>query len=339
VIALALIVRLSSPANAEPLSLGGFPVCEASAAVRIPCPENAEHECLLVGDNEERRRLFVYPFTPDRAGSPSAAGLDVQARRELDISGVLAAKDDFELSDIEALARLSSGEIIVYGSHSRNKHCLRRKKRRRFVGIDIGSFAVKAGSVSLVRTKKSADLSDSFGPELRGDLARVAAAVAAGERLADRGQCEQAFNIEAAFVVSAAEGDQVWVGLRRPLVDGHAVLLRHEVGRASLRFVEARLVELGGEGFRGLDVANGFVWGIATRRAPESSMTSALWRFPVEALAGEGPIVAEQAGELPKASEGLAIFGDQAVVVMDGKQSGDRCIERAGYVVVPIPTH
>jgi hypothetical protein len=294
---------------------------------------------LLVGDNEERKRLFVYPVVPASDESRSASELDVRARRELDISGVLHANDDFELSDIEALARLSSGEILVYGSHSRNKRCLRRKKRRRFVGVDIRSSAVKAGSVSLVRTKKSADLSDSFGPEPRGELARVAAAVAEGERLADRGQCEQAFNIEAALVVSAAEGDQVWVGLRRPLVDGHAVLLRHEVGHASLRFVEARLVELGGEGFRGLDVANGFVWGIATRRVPESSTTSALWRFPVEALAGEGTIVAEQAGELPKASEGLAILGDQAVVVMDGKQSDNRCIERAGYVVVPIPTH
>ena len=111
----------------EPLDLGGHPVCEASAAVLVPCPQVGGRG-LLVGDNEDRNHLFVYRVVDE--------GLDVASRRALPFTHLLdeLERDEREISDIEALVLLRGAEVLVVGSHSRNKSCETRKKRRRTLG-------------------------------------------------------------------------------------------------------------------------------------------------------------------------------------------------------------
>jgi hypothetical protein len=172
--------------------------------------------CLLVGDNEQRQTLFSIPFDGHR--------LEVDKRQPVDITPLLSPDDEPELSDIEALTMLGSGEVLIYGSHSRNKRCERRASRRRYVSLQFQQTTVVAGATQLVRTKKAFDLANAFPDGSTGDLQRVREAVQATEASADAdAQCEDAFNIEGAVAFPGPSGDEVWVGLRSPLVDGKAM--------------------------------------------------------------------------------------------------------------------
>ena len=71
-----LMLPLTASARAKAPHLGGYPVCEASAAAWIPCPDDPAVPCLLVGDNELQQVLFVFPFDGHQ--------LDVARRRPLD---------------------------------------------------------------------------------------------------------------------------------------------------------------------------------------------------------------------------------------------------------------
>lgn len=84
--------------------LGHYPLCEASAARFVSCPAG-QGNCLLVGDNEQYDKLFL--LRGERT-MPYAA-----AQQSLKLN-------DKEISDIEALVQLPSGEMLVFGSHSRN---------------------------------------------------------------------------------------------------------------------------------------------------------------------------------------------------------------------------
>ena len=61
-------------------TLGGSPVCEASAGLLVACP-NSHESFLLVGDNEIRDRLFIYEF--------DGAHLAVESRRTLPFGHLL----------------------------------------------------------------------------------------------------------------------------------------------------------------------------------------------------------------------------------------------------------
>jgi hypothetical protein len=284
-----------------------------------------------VADNEVRQLLFLFPFDAERGE------LGTAERRALDLRPVLAAAGDAQISDIEAMARLSDGQILVYGSHSRNKRCARKKKRRRFVGIEILSSGTIGPRTALVQTPAHADLAAAFGGTQDETMQRVMEAIRRGEALADRGQCRQAFNIEGAVAVPTAQGDQVWVGLRAPLVDGHAVLLRHDFASPSLRFAEARLVDLGGAGIRALTAHDGWLWGISAQVGAQARAPYALWRFRASALDRAGPIAVERVGSLPNWSEGLAIDGRTLIAVSDGRAGVGRCERESGHVVRALP--
>ena len=263
--------------------------------------------CLVVGDNEVRDRLFLYPL--------GALGPDASLRRPLRI--------DTELSDIEALARTRDGEVLVYGSHSRNNRCERRANRRLFLGLRLTAVGVSPGSVPLVTTSIGADAKELFGSSPSGVLARVASAFTRGEEAADRGDCAQTLDIEGAVVV----GDDVWLGLRRPLVDGYAAIVRHDVGSRSLHFDEARLLDIRGRGIRGLTFHDGDVYGLSE---------GVLWRFPASALASSALIAVEQVAAVPPHSEGVAIHEDLAIVVQDGEEGSPACEVDSRYLVVPL---
>ncbi len=316
-------------------NLGGYPLCEASAAVFTACPQDLTMTCLLVGDNERRGALFSFPFDGHR--------LDVSRRRTLELQPILSDKDDFELSDIEALTQLGSGEVLIYGSHSRNKDCKRRKKRRRFVGAaTFRDGRAVGGRFELVRTKRKFDLYKAFPADVSGDLLAVRETVEAAERRAeaicDDKSRHESFNIEGVVAIPGPEGDQVWVGLRAPLVNGNAVLLRQN-DLTKLRFDRVRLIDLQGRGIRDLSYHRGWIWGLAGPVADNPSAPFRLWRFRVGALAGSGTIAVDDLGAAPNGAEGLAIWGNTAVVVIDGMAVGRQtnCETDATYDLLRVP--
>jgi hypothetical protein len=338
---LAVLPGLTMAAESD--SLGGYPVCEASAAQAIPCPTRPGQRCLLIGDNEIRDALYVYPL--NSSGIP-----EIDRRNRISLAEPLSSVDDGELSDIEAFARLASGELLVYGSHSRNRICERKKKRRRYLGLSLGHGQPRAGSVGLVRTKGKADLADSIDADAAGLLAEVAQRIRRVESAADANRCGDAFEIEGAMVVRSEEEEQVWVGLRHPLLDSRAILLRHDIRAGALRFDAARLVDLDGEGVRGLAVERDWVYGLSRRADGAGERAHRLWRFPLSALAADTSITqmgtskpahpvieVEEVAEVPSFSEGLAFSEAGIIVVWDGRLEGDRCEQEAGFVVVPWP--
>ena len=233
--ALGLALGVSAPAHGEAFerhSLGGHPVCEASAAVLAACP-GATTRCLFVGDNEERGHLFVYPLT--------AQGLDVKARRALPFTALLSDLDagDRELSDIEALVALPDNGLLIVGSHSRNKRCKPRKSRRRLLGIQVADAGLQAHTDWSFEQAKKMTCKRLFGArrgKLAGQRGRVCDAIQTAETEATRAKkegskaaCELAgaLNVEGAVAVPTATGTpRVWLGLRTPLMGARAILLR-----------------------------------------------------------------------------------------------------------------
>ena len=315
------VVGTGTPAIAVADGLGGTPLCEASAVESLPCPDAVDRTCWIVADNEVRDRLFAFDRRPDE-------GPAVETRRSFVVP---------RISDMEALARTGAGDLLVYGSHSRNKRCRLRANRRVFERLHVAG----GGFVSRARVESpEIDWREAFGVRPEGVLARVAAVVERGEAAADAGDCTRRLDIEAAAVVPGPGGaDTVWIGLRTPLVDGHAVLLRHDVD-AGLRFVDARLVDLGGAGIRGLDARDGRLYGLsalAGAGADDETGAFSLWRFATTALSADEPIRVERLAEVPAKSEGLAVAGSRVLVVQDGDEGEPECEQESRYTVVPLP--
>ena len=99
-------LAVATHADPVPRPLGGVPVCEASCATLIPCLHDTGATCLLVGDNEVKRKVFVYPFDGEN--------LDVENRKAYDIRHLLDDGDGDKLSDLEALTPMSSGDVLLY---------------------------------------------------------------------------------------------------------------------------------------------------------------------------------------------------------------------------------
>jgi hypothetical protein len=331
------------PAHADSKVLGKAPMCEASAALRLSCGEG---DCLFVGDNEVQDRLYQFSITNQ--------DLQPQGSTELLLG-------DVEVSDIESLVNLGSNRILVLGSHSRNKVCDPKKKRRRFVIVERSEDGIEPVAQTVQAEKIKCERLLGNTADDSPILSAVCKAIDATEEQADSifhaldtmGQdateeaCGKAapFNIEGAVAIPAAGGPEVWIGLRGPLVrmeeNGEgpqlAVMLRMK-NQQKLSFDTAALVNLGGFAMRELTVAGGWVWGIAG--PPEdSSVAFKLWRFPIRSLEANAIIEPESLGELPTSSEGLALSGSTAFVVIDGEQSGNSCGDPARYQVVRVSNY
>lgn len=347
-LAVALALAGATAAAGQPFerrSLGGHPVCEASAAVVVPCP-HVGGRCLLVADNEERTRLFVYLLGP--------SGPDVDTRRMLSLEPLLhdLAPDEREISDIEALARIDDAGVLVVASHSRNKRCNARKKRRRLLGVELASGGLVASRAWGYQSARRPTCKRLFGRrrgELAGQRREICAAIETAEVAADRAQdagsvadCQAArpFNVEGAVTVDVAgAGQRVWLGLRAPLVGGEAVLLRLSDAGDEPRFDGTARVRLGGFGIRDLTVHWGWIWLVAGPPEDDTSVPFELWRFPVEALEDEAVIAPEPVSPLPNGAEGVAIDGTTAIVVMDGDEANDgavACRADATYTTLPV---
>jgi hypothetical protein len=103
-------------ASATPETLGKYPVCESSAVAKVTCPELGGN-CLLVGDNEQKEDLFLYPVSSKRLDSNSQSQLALEKK----------------ISDIEAIAKLDNNKVLLFGSHSRNSQCEIKENRQRFL--------------------------------------------------------------------------------------------------------------------------------------------------------------------------------------------------------------
>ncbi len=129
---------------------------------------------------------------------------------------------------------------------------------------------------------------------------------------------DPAFNLEGALLMGADR----WVGLRAPLLQNRAVLLKRDGGE-SLGAVASATLELGGRGVRELALHGAFVYGIAGPPA-DGEVPFQLFRFPSVALKPGAQIKAEFLQALPTSSEGLAIHEGWAYILIDGAEGSSR---------------
>lgn len=296
--------------------LGDYPLCEPSAALQGPCLSEQGH-CLIVADNEQSDRLFTYPIREGRLAPRS------QTERSFG--------DGVEIDDIEAVVRLPDGALMIFGSHSRNKRCEARKKRRRFMLSRVAGDGTLEGTP--IKSKRLT-CQHLFGDTQHDHALRraVCTAIAGAEAKADliekmledgdisrdmaekRCNATESFNAEGAVAVPEESAHRVWVGLRAPLVSavpGHpdkkaAAILMQMKDAAAYRFDAVALLDLGGRGVRELASDDNWVWGIAGP-APDAGDPFKLWRFPIEQLKPEAVITPAMIQSLPTSSEGLAV--------------------------------
>ena len=340
---LALGLTMAPTLAAE--ELGSHPLCEASAALPVAC---ASGLCLLVADNEDDNDLYLFQ-------TEVAGGLRAHRQQRIRLG------NQAEVGDIESLAGLGDGQVLVMGSHSRNTRCEPRPKRRRFVTGTLRD----AGLAPAGAPVQTDDLSCAtlFGANLAGrpDLARACESIAAAEQRSDqalteyqarrqrndadaeawaRQACGRAggFNVEGVAAIPSSVGRELWVGLRSPLTGrGEAMLLRM-AGPDRLRFDGAAFLDLGGRGVRDLALGGGWLWGVAgpLEDSPEPFQ---LWRVALRDLRPGVSLKPEQVGELPTSSEGLALFGPVALLVVDGDrgEAENVCLAPAGQRALALP--
>jgi hypothetical protein len=351
-LALAAVTALRDVAvGAEFTPLPEFPVCEASAIVGQACVTPGRASCVLIGDNEEKETLFEYTIGPSGLASPSR-----NWKRKL---------PDVAL-DIEALAPLGD-EVVVVGSHGRKKDCTRDEKRLRLLRVRSapgGSFASVA-KIQLDDSKRWSErlrdcakelirLPDGASAEevaMRDGVCRAIAEAetAAGEEarpktdVEGRAKCAETFNVEGAVVLPGEKGDRLWLGLRAPLFEKRAILLRVADVASSdegVRFDGVATIDLGGLGIREL-TANG-EWIYGTAGSMQDGDTSTFWRAVASDLrSGTGiTAVGTLVGDLPGGAEGLFVqtpAAARALIVIDGEKNGASCKEPSRQVVVGVP--
>lgn len=312
--------------------LGRAPLCEASAALAAPWDSST----VLVADNEVHGRLFAF------------SGVDGEGRLTEPRSMKIEAGDHGPVKDIEALAH-HGDRLLLVGSHSRNKRCCPKKKRRRLQVV-----ALEGGRLKVVRSLKMGDgkwakrvdsaaacarklFSETMAKDALVD--KVCAALVAAERRARCG-CQgtacpgcDTLNIEGAVTVTG----RVWLGLRAPLVQGKAVLLRLAPLGERLRFDAAALLDLGGQGIRELAPGDDRVWVIAGPPL-DSPACFELSSFEADKLRHGASLTPHaRRWPLPTSSEGLVVRGAKALVLVDGAEGdGDDCDQPSRQYLVDL---
>ncbi len=322
------------------LSLGGYPVCEASAAALVDCPDGEADQCLLVGDNEKEKHVYLYGVDADNGE------FTLTKLRKFALKSLLPVEEDkkFRIEDIEAIAPLSNGEVVIYGSHSTNKACKIKNQRLRFAQGRLDTDGIAQEDIPPVQ---SHDLTCEalFGEDRDMLQETVCKVIESGEAQAEFArQLEKKSQKEAACSAAAAlnlEGavavsDRVWIGLRAPLVGGWAVLLRQVEARDAFAFDAVALLDMNGNGVRELTLADETIWAIAGP-AVDRPEKHALWRFDAGELTHGARIRPVHAGPLPASSEGLAIHQGHALVLIDGEKSdqdgAEECLRISTYTV------
>lgn len=248
----------------------------------------------MVADNEVHEQLFLFRESGTR----------------LEPAGTIAMPSENRPRDIEALANVQ-GELLVVGSHSARRDGSRSAKRHRMRWLrhrDGGLEEVSAPDASnLSLAPEETCIANLFGDPPPEGAERVCTVLAANPR---------ALNIEGAVTDS---NDRTWLGLRGPLVDERAVMLRMAARRLS--FDRVVLLDLSGRGIRELALEGSSIVGIA---GPTDDAPQGFFRFDAR-LGNEVEQSVTRGVRLPAFSEGLWARG----VVIDGAQGGRRCEEPA----------
>lgn len=298
-------------------------LCEPSAALVAPW----DPDLVLVADNERHKQLYAL----------RGEGEGVWVAGALDMPGGNRPRD------LEALVPLE-GAVMLIGSHGARRGCRADPKRARLRIVDAGTggrlaeraFHDGADRLSDAGTGVRACLDLLFDGAVPAHAPAFCEALVAG---AAGGDPCRAVNVEGAF---ADPSSRVWLGLRAPLVGGRAALLRLAAGpRLALRFDRVVLLDLDGRGVRELALASdgARVWGIA---GPEIDHPVPFRLFSVEIAAleaGDEPPVRLDPRCLPTSSEGLAVRGVSALVLVDGAEDDDeaRCASPAGHYTLALP--
>ena len=207
-------------------TLGQYPLCEVSAALLVTCP-GGKGECLLVGDNEQEKELYLFPIKDQKLDSDKQSAFD------------LHLGDKKEISNIEALAGVSGDEILAFASHSRNTSCEGKKNRRQFGKVKVSLSKAKTAVVSTLQSKKVTcehlfdhqvlDTSMKAACEVIDTADLIATLIdeaVQAKKLTDdeaKAPCNavNAYNAEGAVAINAPKGTDVWIGLRAPLLRIH----------------------------------------------------------------------------------------------------------------------
>jgi len=347
-LAIIFITLTVSHRLAAEATLGRFPLCEASSALLMTCP-GGDGECLLVGDNEQGKELYLFPFQDQKPDS------DAQRAVGLHLG------DGKEISDIEALAGVSGDEILVFASHSRNASCEVKPKRRQFAKVSLSK--AQTAIVGTLRSKKVTCEHLFDNPALDEPMKAACEAIDTADAKATqiddamkagkfteevaKASCNavNAYNAEGAVAIHTSKKTDVWIGLRAPLLPAHPsqpakkhlAILLHIKDLTAYTFDRVAFVDLGGRGVRDLSSDATSIWVIAG--PPEDRPEPfELRRFPKSALDEAKVIDSEFIRALPPSSEGLAISGKTAYVVIDGDTGKNEvCKEPARYEIVPLP--
>lgn len=265
------------------------PVCEASALLML-----SDHTW-LVADNEIHTHLFGF-------------------MRDFAEASRFAMPPENRPRDIEALARVGDGEFLAVGSHSHRRDGSRSRKRHRLrwlrlVGHEGTIEETHHADASEVNWHESVEACRRtlFDDELAESPEELAlrfcqALVAAGE-----------MDIEGA----ASRHGRVWLGFRRPQVDGEAVMAR--LAGRELRFDAIETIDLGGRAIRAMDSHADELYVIG---GPSEDAIEAHALFFVRR--GE----ATELATLPPYSEGLALHSPgHALIVTDGREGPVTCEE------------
>jgi hypothetical protein len=331
-----------------PIALDRYPVCEASAALEVPCVDDPKASCIWVGDNEQEDKIFEYSADADGKLTPTK-------HFEIKLGKV-------EVGDIEALVPDEKG-LLVIGSHSRKSDCTQDTKRDRVAVARILRDPLRAEIVASSQGWEDrltgcdstwVTLEDAPpGSVVASLLGEFCAAMAAAEQAADaaagnKSQCAgDVMNAEGAVAVPDASGKpRIWLGLRAPLVGKRAVLLRVAPLGASkqrLTFDGIATIDLSGKGIRDLTISEGWIWGIAGC-VPDCDELSHLWRVKAEALTSGAAITGVEfvkGGALPASAEGLVLqpAANSAIVLVDGDKGEvkGQCATPAQQLTVKLP--
>jgi hypothetical protein len=179
----------------------------------------------------------------------------------------------------------------------------------------------------------------------RRTAAALCAVIAAAEPLAESSSdaCWRSINFEGIAVLPDRSGrERIWFGLRGPVVDRHAVLLRL-ASTDALRFDALVRLDLGGDGVRDLTFVGDWLWVLA---GPSGDVREpgSVWRVPASAIVDGARLQPQQMAPVPPYSEALAIEtpSGHAFVLIDGDEKTgagheNGCPEPARYLTLTLP--
>ncbi len=291
-----------------PVPLQG--VCEASAAVVLPDGR------VLVADNERHKELYLFRVGQDQ---------------RLHAVGTLGMPDDDRPRDIEALG-LWGRDLAVVGSHSTKKHCEASPKRARIRALTLGPDDV----LTPLRSVDGRPVLDAIRASTAACQRTLFTAPAPpAARAVCQAMREQACpGLDTEGAILDPDG-RLWLGLRRPVVGGRAVLARVAPGD-TLRFDAVVWLDLGGHGVREL------VATLAPDRAyvvagpvTDGGGPHALYAFDPRPLRGKNPLRLEKLGALPASTEAyVPLSKTSGIALTDGDGDQWPCKEKSAQHLV-----